>query len=86
MAALMCQVVVSPPEFHTQSISSVEYDPSLSGEIRRPLSDLIADSLPMSTRKIIAHRCMLAFDQPHAIVNLGVGMPEVVYLIRLPVN
>jgi len=42
-----------------------------------PLSSAAMHSLPMGPRKIVAHRCMLAFDRSHMIVNLGVGMPEV---------
>lgn len=74
------QIVVAPPEAHWQSLASASYDGALSGEIRRPLTDPSVGDLPMSTRKIIAHRCMLAFNQPRTIVNLGVGMPEVGFL------
>lgn len=51
-----------------------EHDGSLSGEIRQPLTALT--TLPLDARKVIAHRCMLAISAPHAVVNLGVGMPE----------
>lgn len=84
MAIPGSQVVVAPAEFHNQSIVSAPYDGSLSGEVQKPLTDPSMDSLPMSVRKIIAHRCMLAFDRPHAIVNLGVGMPEVSTLTSDP--
>ena len=45
------------------------------GEVRAPISAIA--SLPMNERKVIAHRAMLMIHRPHAIVNLGIGMPEV---------
>ena len=51
------------------------------GEVRAPISSIVA--LPMNERKVIAHRTMLMIDRPHAIVNLGIGMPEVCYLLLL---
>ena len=45
------------------------------GEVQAPISSIAA--LPMDERKVIAHRAMLMIDRPHAIVNLGIGMPEV---------
>lgn len=33
--------------------------------------------LGLGPRRVIAHRAMLEIDCPHAIINLGVGMPEV---------
>ena len=52
-----------------------EADAALSGEIRGPAGSL--QPLPMSARRIIAYRAMLAIEKPQAIINLGVGMPEV---------
>ena len=66
---------MAPAQLHLQSLASSEHDGSLSGEIRRPLAAIPA--LPLDSRKVIAHRCMLELSAPHCIVNLGVGMPEV---------
>lgn len=69
------QVVVAPPEQHWQTLLSPLHDGSLSGEWRSPVSHITA--LPLNERKAIAHRAMLEIDQPHEIINLGIGMPEV---------
>lgn len=69
------QVVVAPSEQHRQRLASSDYDGALSGELRTPAS--LMQPLGLSVRKVIAHRCMLEIDAPYAIVNLGVGMPEV---------
>ena len=75
-AALLMQIVVAPPELHPQTLAPpLAYDGSLSGEWRRPLSDI--EGLPLNERAVIAHRAMLEIDTPNAVVNLGVGMPEV---------
>lgn len=49
----------------------------VAGEVRAPISSIA--HLPMNERKVIAHRTMLMIDRPHAIVNLGIGMPEVCF-------
>ena len=51
-------------------------DSNVAGEVRAPISSI--QPLPMNERKVIAHRAMLMIDRPHAIVNLGIGMPEVI--------
>ena len=66
---------MAPPELHWQSFASPEADGALSGEIRHPEGSL--PPLGMSARRIIACRAMLAIEKPQAIINLGVGMPEV---------
>ena len=65
-------VVVAEPRHHMQTFGT-QYNPAFSGEIRIPL-DAIAP-LPMSERKIIARRSAMELV-PHAVTNLGIGMPE----------
>jgi propionate CoA-transferase len=65
-------VIASRAEYHMQSFGE-QYNPSYSGEIRFPLTELKA--IPLDERKIIARR---AFQEvpSGAIVNLGIGVPE----------
>lgn len=72
--AIVDKIVLAPAENHWMHLGSQHYDGSLSGEVRAPISSIVA--LPMNERKVIAHRTMLMIDRPHAIVNLGIGMPE----------
>lgn len=50
-------------------------DLSLTGGLRAPTWGL--PPLGMGPRRVIAHRAMLEITSPNAIINLGVGMPEV---------
>lgn len=65
-------VVLSKPENHMQCFVEA-YNPSYTGEIRLPLSDI--KPIPMSERKIIARRAAMELVAGD-IVNLGIGMPE----------
>jgi len=65
-------VIASRAEFHMQSFAE-QYNPSYSGEIRLPLTELKA--IGLDERKIIARRAFLEVN-PKAIVNLGIGVPE----------
>lgn len=65
-------VVVAEPGHHMQTFGT-QYNPAFSGEIRVPLDALAP--LPMSERKIIARRSAMELI-PHAVTNLGIGMPE----------
>ena len=65
-------VIASRPEFHMQTFGE-QYNPSYSGEIRLPLTEL--KSIPLDERKIIARRAFMEVT-PEAIVNLGIGVPE----------
>ena len=70
------QIVVAPPDKHRQVIGSPLYDASLSAEIRVPSSHI--RPMPLDERRIIGHRAMLEITQPNQLINLGVGMPEVI--------
>ena len=68
-------MVVAPLEQHVQTFTGPADDHSLTGAVRAPVWGL--PPLRMDARRVIAHRTMLEIDRMHAIVNLGVGMPEV---------
>lgn len=59
----------------TLTIYNIKHLSMYAGEVRAPISAIAP--LPMNERKVIAHRAMLMIERPHAIVNLGIGMPEV---------
>lgn len=69
---LVDAIVVAKPEYHWQNNDSF-YDPSQSGELRRPMADIPA--MELTERKVIARRCVLELT-PDAVLNLGVGMPD----------
>lgn len=66
-------IVVAKPENHWQVPMAEPYNPSLSGEIKVPLSSV--KPLPLNERKVICRRCAMELV-PNAVVNLGIGMPE----------
>jgi propionate CoA-transferase len=67
-----CVVVAEKPEYHMQTFIE-QYSPAFSGEIKVPLSAIAP--IPLDERKIIARRAALELS-PHAVVNLGIGIPE----------
>jgi propionate CoA-transferase len=66
-------IVVAPPGTQVQTYGT-SYDAALSGEMRVPVDSIVP--VPLDERKIIARRS--AFQLPlGGVVNLGIGMPEV---------
>ncbi len=71
-------VVVAKPENHWQVPMAEQYNPSLCGETRVPLSSV--NPLGLNERKVICRRCAMELV-PNAAVNLGIGMPESVGVV-----
>ena len=71
---LVDYVVKAPsPEYHMQNYAGVGYDPSLTGETRRPTGAITP--MKMSIRKVIARRGALEL-KPNCVINLGIGIPS----------
>ena len=67
-------VVVAKPENHWQTYAD-QYDPSLSGELKIPLTAI--PRMDLNERKVIGRRA--AFElPPNSVINLGIGVPEAV--------
>lgn len=71
---LVDAVVVAKPENHMQTWSTA-YNPAMSGEIRVPAESI--EQLPLDLRSVIARRAALEL-QPDSVVNVGLGLPELV--------
>ena len=69
---LVDAIVVAKPENHRQTMGA-EYDGSLTGDVRMPLSDI--KPIALDERKIICRRAAMELI-PEAVLNLGIGMPE----------
>lgn len=67
-------LVVGDKESSLQSLGC-EYNPSLTGEIKVPLSAM--EPAPLNERKVIARRAAMELMED-AVVNLGVGVPELI--------
>ena len=67
-------VVVARAENHCQTFAT-DYNPAFSCEVRVPAASLLP--LPLDARKIIARRAALEL-RSGMVVNLGIGMPELV--------
>ncbi len=64
-------IVISDEGKHKQS-QNITYDPSISGEIRRPLGSVPV--MPLDERKVMARRAAME-TAPGMIINLGIGVP-----------
>ncbi|KAA3626153.1 MAG: acyl CoA:acetate/3-ketoacid CoA transferase [Proteobacteria bacterium] len=71
---LVDHVVIARPENHWQTFGEI-YNPGYTGEIRTSAAN--AKRLPLDERKIIGRRAVMEL-QAGAVVNLGIGMPEMV--------
>lgn len=70
---LVNHVVLSDPHDHPQTFAE-QYNPAYCGEIRTGRS---LEQIPLSIRKIIGRRALQELRQG-SIVNLGIGMPEMI--------
>ncbi len=66
-------VVLAKPENHWQIPFAEQYNPSLCGETKIPLSEV--PPLPLSERKVACRRCAMELV-PGANANFGIGMPS----------
>ena len=69
-----CVVLAEKPEYHQQTFVE-PYSAAFAGELRVPTTSVAP--MPLNDRKIIARRAALEL-RPNAVVNLGIGMPEVI--------
>ncbi len=65
-------VITENPSDHEQSFG-FDYDPSLCGELKIPVTSIEAP--PLSVKKIIGRRAAMELEKD-TVVNLGIGIPE----------
>ncbi|ELY81976.1 acyl CoA:acetate/3-ketoacid CoA transferase [Natrinema gari] len=75
---LVDSIVEAPPSHHQQTYGDA-YNPAYSGEIKQPTDDE-REPLPLDARTIIARRAAMELE-PDSVINLGVGVPELVPVV-----
>ena len=70
-------IVLAEPCDHEQCLG-MKFNPAYTGEVRIPLSSI--EKAPLNGRKIIARRAAMELKKD-TIVNLGIGIPEVISLV-----
>ncbi len=76
---LVDYIVQAPKEDHQMHVANA-YNPSFTGEVKIPVSQVA--SMPLNAKKVIAKRCAMELRKGMA-VNLGIGVPEGVALAAL---
>ncbi len=76
---LVDYIVQAPKEDHQMHVKN-PYNPSFTGEVKIPVSQVAA--MPLHAKKVIARRCAMELKKGTA-VNLGIGVPEGVALAAL---
>lgn len=71
---LVDHIVIASPDDHPQTFAE-QFNPTYTGEIRLAKSKSV--SLPLDVRKVIARRALMELEK-NAVVNLGIGMPEMI--------
>ncbi|MDF2634524.1 MAG: coenzyme transferase [Pelosinus sp.] len=70
-------VVAEDSKNHMQTFGE-QYNPAYSGEVRVPLSAI--KPAPLDERKVVARRAAMELTD-NSVVNLGIGMPEVISMV-----
>jgi len=72
---IFIDAIVVGDEETSQQCLDCDYDPSLTGELRVPLQAKAAS--PLNAKKVIARRAAMELKE-NSVVNLGVGVPEII--------
>jgi len=72
---IFVDAIVVGNEESSQQCLDCDYDPSLTGELRVPVKAKAAS--PLNAKKVIARRAAMELSE-NAVVNLGVGVPEII--------